>query len=195
MMMQNLLAERFNLKVRRDTKEGPIYALVLVRSDGRLGSKLEASTVDCDARRGRGAGPGGRGGPPPPPRPGEKPECGAFMLPGGMSGGGVSMDQLAQMLSTRVGRPVVNKTGLAGHFGFTLDFTPDQMPPPGAPVPPGVPPIDPNGPSIFTALQEQLGLKLDSQRGPVETLASKAYLHPPQTEPRTQERCPGLQAC
>jgi uncharacterized protein (TIGR03435 family) len=179
MMMQSLLAERFNLKVRRETKEAPIYALVLARADGKLGPKLEVATVDCAAlMRGRGAGPGGRGTPPPVLRPGEKPECGVYMLPSGMSGGGVSIDQLAQMLSTRVRRTVANKTGLTGNYGFTLEFTPDQMPPPGAQAPPGLPPIDPNGPSLFTALQEQLGLKLDSQRGPVETLVIESVSQP-----------------
>jgi len=69
-------------------------------------------------------------------------------------------------------RFVVDKTGLSGSYDFTLTWTPDQMPgagqrPPGAPEPP---PIDPNGASLFTAVQEQLGLKLDSQRGPVAML-------------------------
>ena len=66
---------------------------------------------------------------------------------------------------------VVDKTGLAGTFDLDLTFTPgtpDQIPP--GPLPPGAPAIDPNGPSMFTALQEQLGLKLDSQTGPVELL-------------------------
>ena len=62
-MMQSLLADRFKLKVHRETKEMPVYALVLARSDGRLGKQIEPSTVDCAAQRGRGAGPGGRGGP------------------------------------------------------------------------------------------------------------------------------------
>ena len=79
------------------------------------------------------------------------------------------MDQLAQMLSGRTQRIVQNKTGLTGNYSFSLEFTPDQMPP-GGPQLNGAPPIDPNGPSLFTAMQEQLGLKLDSQRGPVEML-------------------------
>jgi len=68
-------------------------------------------------------------------------------------------------------RLVVDRTGFDGEFDMTLRFTPENIPNfgPGGP-PPGTPTIDPNGPSIFTAVQEQLGLKLDSQRGPVEVL-------------------------
>ena len=171
LMMQNLLAERFGLKVRRETKEMPVYALVTARADGKLGSKIEPSTVDCAAMmRGRGAGAGGRGTPPPPPRPGERPECGMFMGPGSVGAGGVSMDQFAQMLSSRTQRIVQNKTGLTGNYSFSLEFTPDQMPPGGALINGAPAAIDQNGSSLFTALQEQLGLKLDAQRGPVEML-------------------------
>lgn len=94
-----------------------------------------------------------------------------FMGLGSIAAGGVPMSQVAQTLSQRVNRIVIDKTGLAGNYAFTLEFTPDQLPPPGS-APPGVPvpQIDPNGPSIFTAIQEQLGLKLESQRGPVDML-------------------------
>lgn len=89
-----------------------------------------------------------------------------------MAVGGSPMAQVATSLSMFAGRIVLDKTGLTGNYDFTLAWTPDQMPgggqrPPGAPEPP---PIDPNGPSLFTAVQEQLGLKLDSQRGSVAVL-------------------------
>jgi uncharacterized protein (TIGR03435 family) len=71
---------------------------------------------------------------------------------------------------------VVDKTGLTGTFDLDLTWTPDQIP--QGPIPPGAPAIDPNGPSIFTAVQEQLGLKLDSQRGPVEVLVIDHAEHP-----------------
>jgi uncharacterized protein (TIGR03435 family) len=184
-MMQTLLADRFKLKVHRETKEMPIYALVLARSDGRLGKQIEPSTTDCAAMRGRGAGPGrggpgGPGGPPPaPPQPGERPQCGMFMGIGSVGAGDVPLQQLAQLLSQRVQRIVVDKTGLTGRYSFNIEFTPDQMPPPGG-APPGVqlPPVNPDGPSIFTALQEQLGLKLESTRGPVETLVIDSVEQP-----------------
>ena len=182
LMMQNLLADRFKLKVRRETKEMPVYELVLARSDGRLGKQIEPSTVDCVAMRGRGAGPGGRGpgGPPPsPPQPGERPQCGMFMGIGSVGAGDVAIQQLAQLLSQSVRRIVVDKTGLTGRYSFNIEFTPDQMPPPGA-TPPGVqlPAVNPDGPSIFTALQEQLGLKLESARGQVETLVIDSIEQP-----------------
>jgi len=74
------------------------------------------------------------------------------------------------------GRLVIDKTGLAGRFAFTLTWTPEQMP--TAPPPPGVPPIDPNGPSFFTALQEQLGLKLVSAKGPVDVVVIDSVERP-----------------
>ena len=84
------------------------------------------------------------------------------------------MTQLANGLTMLVRRIVSDRTGLDGGFDLDVDFTPDLMPPTGqAQAPPGAPPlpaIDPNGPSIFTALQEQLGLKLISQRGSVDIL-------------------------
>jgi bla regulator protein BlaR1 len=169
MMVRALLVERFKLAVHNETKDLPIYALVMARADGRLGPQLRASQVDCAALM---AAARGRGGPPPaPPRPGERPPCGMFGGFGRIAAGGVSMAQLAMNMSQRVNRVVLDRTGLTGLYEFELEFTPDQMPqgppPPGAPP---LPPIDPNGPSIFTALQEQLGLKLDAQRGPVEVL-------------------------
>ena len=68
-----------------------------------------------------------------------------------------------------MGDPVVDRSGLTGSFDVTLHFTPEQIPAPDR-LPSFVPPIDPNGPSIFTAVQEELGLKLDPQRGPVDVL-------------------------
>jgi uncharacterized protein (TIGR03435 family) len=75
-------------------------------------------------------------------------------------------------LSGLLQRTVVNRTGLAGIYDAKMTFAPEQLPgvplpPPGAP---GAPPLDPNAPSIFTAVQEQLGLKLESSRGPVPLL-------------------------
>ena len=103
------------------------------------------------------------------PQTGERPQCGIRIGMGNLAMGGAPMPQFANSLAIFVGRTVQDKTGLTGNYDVTLTWTPDQMPqrPPGAPEPP---PADPNGPSIFTALQEQLGLKLDSQKGPVSVL-------------------------
>jgi len=121
---------------------------------------------------GRG-GPGRAGGPPPldfdaPPVCGQR--GGGF---GRIRAGGTTMADFATMISGTAQRVVIDKTGLTGYYDFALTYTPagDQLPqgapPPGAPAPP---PIDPDGPSFFTAIQEQLGLKLDNQRGPVEVV-------------------------
>jgi uncharacterized protein (TIGR03435 family) len=224
LMMRSLLADRFKLAVHDESRELPIYALLLARTAGRLGPQLSKSAVDCGAEaaaRGRGAAaaggpdgglgrgvdgqppPGGRGEPAGRGAPfasGERLRCGLRIGPGTLSGGGVVLSQLATTLSIWVNRIVVDKTGLTGTFDLELKWTPDQMPGggflggpgsgapgPGAPGPvgpvsggtgpgspaagaPALPPIDPNGPSIFTAVQEQLGLKLESQRGPVDVL-------------------------
>jgi uncharacterized protein (TIGR03435 family) len=176
-MMRTLLAERFGLVYHEETREMPISVLVLARPDGKLGPKLEKSTTDCQAmfaaRRGGGpggpGGPGRAGGPPPPPDFTEKIQCGFRVGPGTISGGGSQLSQLAQFLSQNMQRIVLDKTGLTGYYDFNIIYTPDQMPnfngQPG--TPPGLPAIDPNGPPLATAIQEQLGLKLESQRGPV----------------------------
>ncbi len=168
-MMRALLADRFKLAVHTESRELPIYALTLARRDGKTGSQLRPAAVDCVAM----FAARGRGGPPPaPPQPGERPPCGMRLGPGNLSGGGVTMAQLSTTLSQFVQRVVVDRTGLTGNFDIDLTWTPDQLPQGRGEPPPGVqlPPIDPNGPSIFTAVQEQLGLKLDSQRGPVDVL-------------------------
>ncbi|HEY7441324.1 MAG TPA: TIGR03435 family protein [Vicinamibacterales bacterium] len=164
-MLRALLAERFNLKMHSEQRELPIYALVLARADGRLGPQLRPAAADCAAVLAAR-----RGGPPPAsPQPGERLPCGMRIGPGQLSGGSLPLSLFASTISPFVQRVVVDRTGLSGNFDFELSWTPDQIPqgppPPGAPQ---QPPIDPGGPSILTAVQEQLGLKLDSTRGPVE---------------------------
>jgi uncharacterized protein (TIGR03435 family) len=182
--MQSLLAERFNLKARADTREAPIYALVVANQHGKLGAKLTPSSVDCAAlARGRGNAPT----PTQPMQPGMRPECGIINGPGKVMGGGTTMAQLANTLSQFAGRTVIDRTGLIGAFDFELEFTPDpglrgRGPggglPPAAPAPGSDRAVDPNAVSIFTAVQEQLGLKLDSQRGPVPVLVIESVSQP-----------------
>jgi uncharacterized protein (TIGR03435 family) len=174
LMLRSLLADRFKLTVHKETKEAPVYALILARSDGRLGPQLKKSDVDCAAiAAARGRGPGAM---PPPPQPGERMPCGIRIGPGNLTMGAAKIAQVANSLGMFVGRTVIDRTGLTDSYDADLTWTPDQMPQ-KAPGTPGDQPIrmngvdiDPNGPSIFTAVQEQLGLKLDSQRGPVEML-------------------------
>ena len=175
-MIRTLLAERFKLAVHNETKDSPIYALILARSDGKLGPNLKKSETDCEAMFAAGRARGGQMPPPGPPPPGQPMPCGIRIGLGNMAVGGVPLAQVANSLGMFAGRIVLDRTGLTGNYDMNLTWTPDQMPqrPPGAPADQPVQfngaAIDPNGPSLFTAVQEQLGLKLDSQRGPVETL-------------------------
>jgi uncharacterized protein (TIGR03435 family) len=173
LMLRQLLADRFRLVTHNETRELPIYALVLARSDQRLGPQLHSSTTDCAAPAATRRGD-------PPQAPGERPSCGVRGGPGQFLAGGVSMAQLASyFLSGLVQRPVIDRTGLTGTFDIALTWTPNEMPQ-GTPLSgaPPLPPIDPNGPSIFTAVQEQLGLKLESTKGPVDLLVIDHVEHP-----------------
>jgi uncharacterized protein (TIGR03435 family) len=165
LMIQALLEDRFRLTFHLETKELPIYALVMAKKDGKLGPRLTESKVG-------GCTPPDLSKPPPLPEPGKVPALGCgglIMQPRLLRGVGVTVEPLIPMLSRLLGRTVVDKTGLTGKFDITMEWTPDESQlmqlPPDAPKPP---PADPSGPSIFTALQEQLGLKLESQKGPVE---------------------------
>jgi uncharacterized protein (TIGR03435 family) len=172
-VLRALLSDRFKLTTHRETRELPVYALMLARSDGRLGPQLTPSTLGCSPA-GRGRGGSGPGGPPPPgpPAPGER-RCGGWGGLGTLSVGGSPISQLLPQLSQMTGRTVIDRTGLTGNFDLDLAWAPDPGQLPQGPPPPGAPPlpaIDPNAPSLFTALQEQLGLKLESQRAPVEVV-------------------------
>jgi uncharacterized protein (TIGR03435 family) len=178
-MMKSLLADRFKLVAHIEKKEMPIYALMVARSDGRLGAQLKASSIDCAA-----INAGRRGGPPPggpPDFTGAAPQCGMMVRPGGVKAGGVPINQILQLLSQNVQRIVVDRTGLAGNYDIDLTWTLEQIPQGRGDPPPGaspLPPIDPNGPSLFTALQEQLGLRLESTRGPVDVLVVEKVERP-----------------
>jgi len=206
-LLKSLLVERFKLAAHTESREFQVYALVLARSDGKLGPGLRPASPECAATiaaRGRGgppangpggpggpggaAGPGGPGGPgrgviAGPPQPGEPMPCGMMRFaPGNVAAGGALISQLTTTLVPWVNRIVVDKTGLTGPYEIDLKWTPDQIPGggsgPGGGPPPGIPAIDPNGPSIFTAVQEQLGLKLDSTKAPVDVLVID-HVEPP----------------
>ena len=174
LMLRSLLADRFKLVVRHEKRDLPIYTLVKARDDGQLGPALKPAAVDCGPTgRGRGgpppAAPGAAGLP-----PGPLTGCRAMIAPGRLEIGGQPIAQLATLLANQVARPVIDKTGLTGSYDVQLSFLPDGgRGGPVGPLPPGapaLPPIDPDAPSIFTALQEQLGLKLESGRGPVDVI-------------------------
>lgn len=160
-MLQPLLADRFHLKYHHETRELPVYALVIAKG----GSKLVETKPDAAT-----TGPGRH----------------STMINGRgkVEGHGSPMDSLSHVLSTLVGRTVLDKTGLTGSYDYTLTWTPDMPGPPGAgPGGPGGPPgeepaPDANGPTLFTALQEELGLKLESQKGPVDVIVID-HIEPP----------------
>ena len=168
-MLQTLLAERFKLVLHRENRPGDVFHLVKARPDGKLGEGLKPAAIDCAAFRGRG--PGG-----PASGPGGAPG-GCFMMigPGRLEMSGQPLSTLANAQAQQLGRPVRDETGLGGAYDLTLTFMPDSTgrgmpigpPPPGAPA---LPPIDPNAPSLTTALVEQLGLKLEAARGPMEMI-------------------------
>jgi uncharacterized protein (TIGR03435 family) len=154
-MLQALLAERFKLTVHTETREVPIYELVVARNDGRPGAGLRPTVFDCDATPAAAAAP-------PKVAADARPNCGMDI---GLAGipiraAGQDLGGLTAGLAQFVDRRVVDKTGLSGRFDFELKFATDTR---GAAVD-----TQSDAPSIFTALQEQLGLKLDSARGPVE---------------------------
>jgi uncharacterized protein (TIGR03435 family) len=163
--MRALLADRFKLVVHRETREMDIYALVLARPDGKPGPGLKPSTHDCMAIMAAA-----RGGPPPAaPGPDSPPMCGMRASFGRIQAGGMPIVTFANTLAGRVQRTVVDRTGLTGAWDFEINFAPESAP---TPLPPGVepPPGDPTAPSLFTAIQEQLGLRLQPTKGPVEVL-------------------------
>jgi uncharacterized protein (TIGR03435 family) len=99
------------------------------------------------------------------------------MGPGQLTGQGLPMESLARLLSQQLGRTVLDQTGLKGNYDFTIQWTPDQSQPAmlkgpegGKPATDNAPPPESSGLSLFTAIQEQLGLKLESRKGPVEFL-------------------------
>jgi uncharacterized protein (TIGR03435 family) len=165
LMVQSLLEERFKLVSHRETRDLPVYALVVARADGRLGPQLKQSDVDCAtlaaAQKAGGAVPGGGGaaGPGPSPRPAlaERRPCTMTSNDSMLRATAIPISALVATLSSATERMVVDRTGLTGSFDFDLTFS-------RAPSP------DTSAPSVFTAVQEQLGLKLESVRVSMDVL-------------------------
>jgi uncharacterized protein (TIGR03435 family) len=152
-MIQSLLADRFQLVIRRETKEMPVYALVVSKNGPKLKPADESAPKMIRIRRGLLAAPMAQ------------------------------MPMLADQLSNFLGRNVIDKTGLSGRYDLKLEWVPDEYQVAmfgamGVPEGAGAPPPDWHGPSLFTALEEQLGLKLESQKGPVELFAIERVARP-----------------
>jgi uncharacterized protein (TIGR03435 family) len=170
-LVRRMLEDRFALKAHLETRELPIYELVLARSDGRLGAKIKTSAFDC--------GPFLNGS-----RPMQESPKDSDGLPLCSSGGSLSANSLVtprlngqplatgliRILEAALQRRVVDKTGLTGNYDIELSYVDESL------FRKGVGTED--GPTLRTALQEQLGMRLDSARGPVQVLVIDAVSEP-----------------
>jgi uncharacterized protein (TIGR03435 family) len=187
-MVKTLLADRFKLKVHTERREMPIYALVVARDDGQLGASITRSIADCSRadQELAEARPGAVGKL---LQAGQGVPCAIMPVsPARVAGAAtmraisMSMAGLSQFLTPSAGRIVEDRTGLSGLYDWEITYNSRlrAAPQPGSIMPPPPPP-PPNGnaplptplsdsPSLMIALEEQLGLKLVSTRGPVEIL-------------------------
>jgi uncharacterized protein (TIGR03435 family) len=157
-MMQRILEDRFKAKIRRETRQGPVYELVLGKGGPKLTPYAEGSCIPVVLGRGL------------PPLISGQHYCRNMVSPGGLvdfEGGTLSM--FAGLMNLLLDRPVIDKTGIPDYFKIRLAFSPEESPSrrpdPGAPTDKA-----PDAPGIFQAMQEQLGLKLVPAKGPVDVL-------------------------
>jgi uncharacterized protein (TIGR03435 family) len=183
-LLKTLLVDRFKLKAHTETREIPLYALVVARNDGKTGVKLRPNASACpdvkvlEQQRYEAMAKGGLSALQ--PKPGETGTCSITLLPStsapgsiGIHAAGQTMRSLSSALTLVLGREVADKTGLTGLYDFdlvvdiqTLMRLSADLNGNAAALSPGVPEV----PALMTQLQEDLGLKLDSQRGPGEVL-------------------------
>ena len=156
-MVQAMLRDRFQLKAHVEQRDAPVYALVLANADGRLGPGLRPAAFNCSDMQiaKKGLATVSADG---------IPGCGDRRAPGRFLGGDLPLSALEDVLAPVSGRPVVNRTNIGGRFDIKLEWTPE----PGAP----------NGVSIFTAVREQLGLKLEGQIVPLDVLVIDSVQRP-----------------
>jgi uncharacterized protein (TIGR03435 family) len=144
-MLTNLLKDRFKMATHTETREMPVFEMVFARNDKRFGPAFKESSAEQSVR----------------------------INPGGTASlSGVPMDMLAKILTPYVGREVIDKTGLTSYYNVTLKWTPEaaRVSVASPSLPPGTLPSDPDAPNLFTAVQEQLGLKLQSARAPLDVV-------------------------
>ena len=155
-MLRAVLADRFAFRGRIEAVERPVYALVVARTDGRLGPDIRRFPGDC-AAYGAAVQRGETPAPPPAPANGAAP-CGMLFGGNRILAGGVSMEMLARNISQAAGRVVIDRTNLPGVYEFTLHYW----------MRPGPGPAGDETPSIFVAVREQLGLTLEPARSPID---------------------------
>jgi len=156
-MMRTMLKQRLKLAAHTEPRETAAYALVVARPEH---PGLKPFTRDCDAIRAEREAAMKAGQQPAPTSPTTGPACG-YTWSSAIYSGGITLTQLAGMLDWVAGRVIVDRTGLPGRYEFTLRFASPTAPPSDAPDAP---------PVLFTALQEQLGLRLDAVRASIPTL-------------------------
>ena len=155
-MLRALLAERLHLEAHLEMREQPVYELVFARRDRSLGPQIIRTERNCaEAAAARDAG---QPAPPLAPASNGAPPCGIRANRGEFLAGGITMEGLARNLASRAGRVIFDRTGLTGYYQVTLTFAPD------------IAGDASDAPTLFTALQEQLGLKLEPARAPLQTL-------------------------
>jgi uncharacterized protein (TIGR03435 family) len=155
-MLRTLLEDRFKLTVHRDTRELPVYELAVAKSGLKLQPLQDGSCITPDPN-----------GATPSPVPKQSHLCGYMGIgKGSLDATKISMANLATALSFVLARPVVDRTGVTGEFSIHLSFTPEEITPESLP-PAG---LDTPGASVFSAVQEQLGLRLNPSKGPVAIL-------------------------
>ena len=151
-MLRGLLDERFHLKAHREQREFAVYAMTRAKADRSLGPRMVRRTVDCaDIAAGRAQGE----------------RCGGTIRPGALAAQGLTPAQIVSGLARfmpGIERPVIDRTGLSGSFDIALSWTPDTQ--------------QGDGPSFFTALEEQLGLKLQATRAPVDVVVIDSMSRP-----------------
>ena len=161
-MLQALLEDRFKLKIHRETTEGPVYVLTLTKESSGLKPFKEGSCIQMLLTI-----------PAPTPPPGQR-YCKALisLLGPSVIAEGSTLTEFSKLLNLALDRPVIDKTGIVGRFDIHLEFARDELTPGLRPVPeiPAAAVSDPSKPTIFAAIQEQLGLKLTPARGPIESL-------------------------
>ena len=158
-LARDVLAKRFSFRGHRETRDRPVFALVRSREDGALGPRIRRSGTDCAAL----AAEAGKSGAPWPPRSAEgRILCGLQTTGNTLTAGGYPMSEFQRYLTGQTQRAVIDRTGLAGAWDFELTFAPPDVAADAS--------ADRNVPTLFTALQEQLGLRLEATTGPVEVL-------------------------
>jgi uncharacterized protein (TIGR03435 family) len=168
LMVQALLADRFELKTHPETREAAMYALVLARRDGRLGPRLVPMTIDCAAylaqKQAVGETVTARA-------VGDAPRCAPMIVSNRFVKASVKpISSLTFAIARQVGRTVIDRTGLTGNFDFNMEWSLERSETGAATEATARVPQPDDGVSLFTALEEQLGLRLESTKGPVEVL-------------------------